>query len=107
MYFNLIAKREQILIVMLIAELLKRKPKGIIFSFDYDQGKYIKTLPLHHSQEILIDDDKEFRNKLLQVATYEFKCEVLSYGNRVKIISPESFKNRMKAEVEDMLKNFN
>ena len=82
-------------------------PQEIIISFDVDQGNYVKTLPFHPSQEILIDDDQEFRIKLTLVPTYDFEREILSKGSSFKIISPESFKNHMKAEIEDMLKNFN
>ena len=89
-----------------IISTLNETPEEIILSFDADQGKYIKTLPLHHSQQILVDDENEFRIKLLLVPTYDFEREILSHGNRVKIISPESFKNHMKTEVEEMLNNF-
>lgn len=78
----------------------------VVLSFDAHQGKYIKSLPLHHSQEVLIDDEKEFQIKLTLYPTYDFEREVLSHGNRVKIIAPESFKNHLKKEVETMLKNF-
>ena len=90
-----------------IISTLNETPEEIVLSFDSDQGKYIKTLPLHHSQEILVDDDDEFRIKLTLVPTYDFEREILSHGSSVKIISPESFKNSMKAEVVEMLRNFN
>lgn len=90
-----------------IISTLNETPEEIVLSFDADQGKYIKTLPLHHSQEILVDDDDEFRIKLTLVPTYDFEREILSHGSSVKIISPESFKNSMKAEVVEMLRNFN
>ena len=89
-----------------IISTLNETPHEIILSFDCDQGKYIKTLPLHHSQEILVDDDDEFRIKLTLVPTYDFEREILSHGSTVKIISPLSFKNHLKSEVEAMLKNF-
>lgn len=90
-----------------IISTLNETPEEIVLSFDADQGKYIKTLPLHHSQEILVDDDDEFRIKLILVTTYDFEREILSHGSSVKIISPESFKNSVKAEVVEMLRNFN
>lgn len=90
-----------------IISTLDEVPQEIIISFDVDQGNYVKTLPFHPSQEILIDDDQEFRIKLTLVPTYDFEREILSKGSSFKIISPESFKNHMKAEIEDMLKNFN
>ena len=89
-----------------IISTLNETPQEIILSFNYDQGKYIKTLPLHHSQEILVDDDDEFRIKLTLVPTYDFEREILSHGSSVKIISPLSFKNHLKSEVEKMMNNF-
>ncbi len=89
-----------------IISTLNETPEEIILVFDSDQGSYIKTLPLHHSQEILIDDENELSIKLKLVPTYDFEQEILSHGKRVKIISPESFRNKMKSEVEEMIKNF-
>ena len=71
----------------------------------------LRMIPAHPrlmmEKEILIDDDQEFRIKLTLVPTYDFEREILSKGSSFKIISPESFKNHMKAEIEVMLKNFN
>ena len=89
-----------------IISTLDETPEEIVLSFDSDQGKYIKTLPLHHSQEILVDDDDEFRIKLTLVPTYDFEREILSHGSSVKIISPLSFKNHLESEVEKMMNNF-
>lgn len=90
-----------------IISTLNEIPQEIILSFDAEQANYVKTLPIHHSQEILVDNNQEFRIKLTLVPTYDFEQEILSKGSSFKIISPESFKNHMKAEVEEMLKNFN
>ncbi|QOW09764.1 WYL domain-containing protein [Kaistella flava (ex Peng et al. 2021)] len=89
-----------------IISTLNEEAQEIVLSFDSDQGSYIKTLPLHHSQEILIDNETEFRIKLTLFPTYDFEREVLSHGKRVKIISPESFKIHLKKEVSEMLKNY-
>lgn len=78
----------------------------IILSFDAEQGQYIKTLPMHHSQKVLIDNDKEYRIQLTLFPTYDFEREVLSHGERVKIISPKSFRDHLQNEVKNMLKNY-
>ena len=75
----------------------------IILSFDAHQGQYIKSLPLHHSQQILTDDEHEFRIALQLYPTYDFRQEILSYGNRVQVIAPEHFRNEIKKEVQEML----
>ncbi|MFZ4798680.1 MAG: helix-turn-helix transcriptional regulator [Bacteroidia bacterium] len=64
--------------------------KEIILSFDPFQGKYIKSLPLHETQEILIDNDAELRIKLKLCITFDFIMEILSYGENVKVITPDS-----------------
>ena len=82
------------------------QPEEIVLSFDSEQGQYIKTLPMHHSQKVLIDNDKEYRIQLTLFPTYDFEREVLSHGERVKIISPKGFRDHLQNEVKNMLKNY-
>jgi len=58
-------------------------------SFTPFQGKYIKSLPLHSSQEILVDNDKEFRIQLRIKPNYEFTQKILMHGNTVKVEKPQ------------------
>ena len=81
------------------------EPQEIILSFDREQANYIKALKLHDSQEIISDDLSQTTFKVYLVPTYDFQREILSYGNRVKIISPESLKSIIKKEVKSMLEN--
>src|SRR5690606_25912264 len=81
----------------------EHKLEEIVLSFDAHQGQYIKSLPLHHSQEIIQDDETELRIRLNIYPTYDFKQEVLSYGNRVRVISPAGFRNGVKKEIQEML----
>ena len=82
------------------------QPEEIVLSFDSEQGQYINTLPMHHSQKVLIDNDKEYRIQLTLFPTYDFEREVLSHGERVKVISPKSFRDHLQNEVKNMLKNY-
>ncbi|MDD3877494.1 MAG: WYL domain-containing protein [Bacteroidales bacterium] len=65
-----------------------QKVEEIILSFDAFQGKYIKSMPLHHTQEILNDTDKELRIKLKLYITHDLFMELLSYGASVEVLSP-------------------
>lgn len=80
------------------------KPQQIVLWFDAHQGNYIKSLPLHHSQEILKDDENGLEIKLFLVPTFDFKQAVLSYGERVKVLKPESFRKELRSEIENMMK---
>lgn len=63
-------------------------PQQIILSFNKIQGKYIKTFPLHESQEILVDNNNELRIKLFVYITHDLIMELLSFGNSLSIIEP-------------------
>ncbi|MEJ8597261.1 WYL domain-containing protein [Riemerella anatipestifer] len=81
------------------------EPQEIVLSFDWHQGNYIKALPLHPSQKIISETNDELVISIFVVPTYDFEREILSYGDRVRIVEPESFKARIKSEVKSMLKN--
>ncbi len=72
------------------------KPEEIIISFTPFQGKYIQSMPLHHTQETIIDNDEEFRIKLKLYITHDFIMEILSMANNLKIIQPESLIDEIK-----------
>ncbi len=74
-----------------------KEPQEIILSFDPVQGKYIKTLPLHETQQILIDNTTELQVKLKLCVTYDFIVELLSYGDNMKVIQPKSLADEIKS----------
>jgi len=72
------------------------KPEKVVLSFDSVQGKYIKSQPLHHSQKVLKDNDKELRIQLNVCVTYDFIQELLSHGERVRVVEPVGLVHTMK-----------
>lgn len=77
-----------------IISTLGQKPENIILSFDYEQGKFVKSLPIHHSQKVVIDNDSEYRIELTFAPTYDFYQELLTHTGRMKIISPENVRDK-------------
>ena len=71
-------------------------PQDIILSFDPFQGKYIKTLPLHETQEVLVDNDQETRIKLKLCLTNDLFMELLSFGDNMKVIEPKKLSDEIK-----------
>jgi predicted DNA-binding transcriptional regulator YafY len=67
----------------------------IVLSFTPTQGKYIKTLPLHSSQKILIDNEQECRISLEVVPNYELTQQILRHGETVNVIEPQWLKNEI------------
>jgi predicted DNA-binding transcriptional regulator YafY len=79
-------------------------PEEIILSFNPVQGKYIKTLPLHDTQQILIDNETEFRTSLSVFITHDLIMELLSFGQNLKVLQPislmETIRDRHKKAFE-------
>jgi len=78
----------------------------VILSFDAIQGKYIKSLPLHETQEILIDNEHEVRIKLNIYLTLDFIMEILSHGDNVKVIKPKSLIAELKKSYQNALAQY-
>ncbi|MGA9324581.1 MAG: WYL domain-containing protein, partial [Salegentibacter sp.] len=78
-------------------------PETIELSFTPREGRYVKSLPLHHSQKLLLEDEKETIFSYELSPTYDFKMEVLSYGDQVKVLKPESLKKIIRKELQKAL----
>ena len=72
------------------------EPQNILLSFDPFQGKYIKSLPLHETQEIVIDNEEELQIKLKLCVTEDLLMELLSFGDDMKVSAPKSSADEIK-----------
>jgi predicted DNA-binding transcriptional regulator YafY len=78
--------------------------QDVILSFSPTQGKYIKTLPLHASQKVLVDNDTECRISINVIPNYELTQLILKHGDTVKVIEPgwlvEEIKENLKRTID-------
>lgn len=82
------------------------QPQEIILSFKPFQGKYIKSLPFHESQEILKDNEDELLIRLTLFVTHDFFMEILSYGENVKVIKPDNLISDLKTSYQNALNRY-
>lgn len=79
-------------------------PTEIKLSFTPLQAKYIKSLPLHKSQQIIMDTETETQISLQIYPTLDFMMDLLSYGAEVKVLAPawlaQEIANRHKNALE-------
>lgn len=85
---------------------LEANPDTITLQFSAHQGKYVKSLPLHHSQSIVDDSDAGLTVELKLHITKDFVMEVLSHGQDVKVCSPQKLKDEIKQIHLEALKNY-
>jgi len=81
-------------------------PQEILLSFDPLQGKYVISLPLHESQEVLIANEDEVRIRLKLCITYDLIMELLSYGDNMKVLKPARLAKEIKIAHENAFKQY-
>ena len=78
--------------------------EDIVLSYDALDGKFLKSLPLHHSQRVICDNENEFRISLRLRITNDFVMELLSRSRSMTVISPEHLRERVYKVYEDAMK---
>jgi len=73
---------------------------------DNIQGKYLKTLPLHHTQEIVEENEEGLLLKVKLRPNYEFKQRILMFGSNVEIKKPKWFRAEIKKSLEESLAKY-
>ncbi len=85
----------------------EEKPEEIILKFTHNQGNYIRTMPLHRSQEILEDKNAkpgEMTVKLKLVPTYDFITEILYHGEFIQVLQPQSLADEVQNKLKSAVK---
>ena len=84
----------------------ENKAQTVVLSFTAAEGKYIKTLPWHSSQKVLIDDENEYRISLEVFPNYELMQLILKHGEKVKVIEPKELVDEIKENLQSTLKQY-
>ena len=67
----------------------------IVLKYDSVDGAFVKTLPLHHSQQILSEDKTGITVKLRLRITNDFVMELLSRSRSVEVVAPHTLRTRL------------
>ena len=84
----------------------EEEPSEIILESTLVQANYIKTQALHHTQKIVKETADKVQFSLKVGITPELIMDLLSYGEGVKVIQPESLRNELKKRLEGALKHY-
>jgi predicted DNA-binding transcriptional regulator YafY len=86
------------------------KPKGaeletVVLRFNKEQSPYVRTKPIHPSQKIrTIESGIEVIIKV--IINFELERLILSYGERVEVVVPDSLRQRIKGFLQLALKHY-
>ena len=63
--------------------------------FMAEQGIYIETRPLHHSQKLISKTSEYMIFELTLKPTFDFFQELMSYGSDMEVLAPQSLRERV------------
>lgn len=69
--------------------------EDIELSYSPLDGHFLKATPLHDSQEVIIDNEEEFRIRLRIRITNDFVMALLARSNSLTVIKPDSLRHRI------------
>lgn len=81
------------------------EPKEVILRADSRQSKYLRTLPLHHSQREVVHDEYSLFYYKLRL-TPDFVRELLSFGPSVKVVNPPELRAMVITSLRDTLAQY-
>lgn len=78
----------------------------VILKIDKHNAPYILTKPLHHSQEILKEDDEGIVIRIDVILNFELEREILGFGDCMKVLSPRNLQSRIKKRLESAARQY-
>ena len=85
----------------------KCKTEKISIKANKDKRKYLRALPLHHSQEETETNTDYSVFQLMLQPTYDFIQELLSHGADIEVIEPKSLRDNMGDIVRNLYETYN
>jgi predicted DNA-binding transcriptional regulator YafY len=82
--------------------------EDVILHFDSSEAKYIKSLLLHRSQEVIQEDKDGITISLHVKITWEFIMDcILRFGDTVKVLKPQSLANKVSEIYQNAIDSYN
>lgn len=70
----------------------KDRPQRVILKFNAKNAPYVLTKPLHHTQEILSNDETGLTIRIDVIPNFELEREILGFGENIEVLAPRPLK---------------
>jgi len=85
---------------------LEEEPEKVIIKSTKEQAEYLRSSPLHHSQQVQRETEKAVYFLYHLYPTYDFIQEILSFGHQVKVIEPASLMENVKEMLQKSVQQY-
>lgn len=74
----------------------------VVFAATPDQAKYIRTKPIHLSQQVVEETADRVVFQLQVIPNFELESQLLSFGERIEVLEPAELRIKMTERIERM-----
>ncbi|SEW52579.1 helix-turn-helix transcriptional regulator [Chitinophaga arvensicola] len=71
----------------------------VVLQIDKKHAPYVLTKPLHHSQQVLAEDESTTTLSIHVVLNFELEREIMGFGEHMKVIAPRLLVKKMAARL--------
>lgn len=82
------------------------KPVKVELFVTKELAPYIQTKPIHGSQKRVSQDEHGLVIALKVIPNFELEQLILSHGEKIKVLAPEGFRERVRGRLEAALKHY-
>lgn len=80
--------------------------ESVWLKVDAYQANFVRSLPLHASQHEIKRNDRYSVFALRVRPTFDFKQKILSLGATVEVLKPQSLRNDIRGEINEMINKY-
>lgn len=78
------------------------KPQNVRLKVTASQANYLRSLPLHHTQQEIEQHDGYSVFEYYLIPTYELRQEILTHGANIEVLAPQSLRDEISSVVKQM-----
>jgi len=82
------------------------RPTNIHLLVHNTMAPYVLTKPLHHTQQFIARNESGIEIAIKVIPNFELEREILGFGENMKVLAPESLKNRINERMLKAVRNY-
>ena len=82
----------------------KDRPQKIILKFNIRNAPYVLTKPLHHTQQVINEDENGLIVRIDVIPNFELEREILGFGENIEVLGPRTLKKAINRRILKMEK---
>lgn len=84
----------------------KDRAHKVVLQFNKFNAPYVITKPLHHSQQVVSEDEQGIVIRIDVVLNFELEREILGFGESVKVLSQHLLQSRIRRRLEQAAERY-